>query len=329
MNRANSYAATTNETNKLILLIAYQIRFAIVEGDFATARTHLQAASVLIAQEGDRVGPFVLVHATLMDVKLAAASRTRPILTFKHPHLHLQTSPKLAQVVWDRTQISLAHLPLDFRGVAAEEAMTGLHWHFLKFDANYGKEVDGGFPVLLNCVRTARHLRGLAADACEETCMLEKNETVNPRIAIVLCLEFFAWMHDPAHIIPWICHSEYMKRLGDSVKSKLQLCLDLGNESLESEWLETGASRESLLWVLMMGVVMTAERAGETDCDAAAADLSPPFLETMSRVMQGLQITDQSELEQALRMFPYTDNLCGTWTKSIVAGLGLPVSVGV
>lgn len=319
-------ATTKEDPNTLILLVAYQIRFAIVEGDFETAHTHLQAASVLIAREGDKVGPFVMVHASLMDVKLAAASWTRPKLEFKDPHLRLQTSARLAEVVKNRTLTSLSHFPRDFRNAAAEEAMAGLHWHFLKFDANYGKEVDGSFAVLLNCVRTARHLRGLAADAWEEIRDNEDSETVNPRIAIILCIEFFAWMHDPAHIIPWISHSEYMKRLGDNVRSKLKRCLDLGHGDFVDSWQETGASSESLLWILMIGFVMTANTEIEAD---GYADSSLPFLRAMSRVMSDLDITDQMQLEQTLKAFPWTDNFCGTWSKSIVARLGLPVSVEV
>lgn len=317
-------AATKENPNTLILLVAYQIRFAIVEGDFETARTHLQVVSILIAQERAKVGPFVLVHATLMDVKLAAASWTRPLLEFEDPHLRLQTSERLANVVRQRTQTSLAHFPRDFRGVAAEEAMAGLHWHFLKFDADYGKEVDGSFSVLLNCVRTARHLRGLAANAWEEIYDDTSSHTVNPRIAIILCIEFFAWMHDPAHIIPWISHSEYMKRLSNNVRPKLQRCLKLGSGNLEHDWERTGASRESLLWVLLIGFVMTANTEVEAD---GYLDSSLPFLQAMSRVMSSLQIQDQAQLEKALRMFPWTDNFCGTWSRSIVGRLGLPVNI--
>ncbi|KAL1297992.1 hypothetical protein AAFC00_006498 [Neodothiora populina] len=315
--------ATTDDPNTLILLIAYQIRFAIVEGDFVTAKTHLQAASLLIAREGAKVGPFVLVHATLMDVKLAAASWTRPELEFQDPHLRLQTSRRLAEIVHERAQISLQYFPSDFRGAAAEEAMRGLHWHFLKFDAEYGKEVDGSFGVLLNCVRTARHLRSLAANAWEE-CEAEEEEMTRPRIALALCLEFFAWMHDPAHIIPWISHSQFMKRLGDNVRGKLKHCLHIEDEDIENVWEKTGAHRESLLWVLMIGFVMTANTEAEVD---GSTDLSSPYLRTMSRVLSSLQIRDQKQLEHALKMFPWTDNFCGTWSTSILARLGLPAII--
>lgn len=259
-----------------------------------------------------------------MDVKLAAASWTRPLLEFEDPHLRLQTSERLASVVRQRIRTSLAHFPRDFRCAAAEEAMAGLHWHFLKFDADYGKEVDGSFSVLLNCLRTARHLRGLAADAWEEVCDNTNSHTVKPRIAIILCIEYFAWMHDPAHIIPWISHSEYMKRLSNNVRSKLQRCLNLGSGDLEHGWERTGASRESLLWVFLIGFVMTANTEVEAD---GYLDSSLPFLQAISRVMSSLQIQDQAQLEQVLKMFPWTDSFCGTWSKSIVRRLALPVSI--
>lgn len=301
-------------------MIAYQIRFAIVEGDFDTARTHLQAAAHLIAKEGDKVGPFVMVHASLMDVKLAAASWTRPVLEFKDPHLRLQTSHRLAEVVRRRTETSLAHFPQDFRDELANEAMTGMHWHFLKFDAGYGKEIDGSFAVLLNCVRTARHLRALSADAWEKESVQRYDGTIRARTAIVLCIEFFAWMHDPAHIIPWITHSEYMKRLGKNIQTKLQHCFNPRSTTLTKDWMETGASRECLLWVLMICVVATSDARDEPHDNT---DLSLPYIEALKTVMSSLQITDQVGLEQALKMFPWTDNLCGTWSKSLVARLEL------
>lgn len=294
-----------------------------MEGDFDTARTHLQAAAHLIAKEGDKVGPFVMVHATLMDVKLAAASWTRPMLEFKDPHLRLQTTHKLAEIVCRRTHTCLAHFPRDFRDEPAKEAMTGMHWHFLKFDAGYGKEIDGSFSVLLNCVRTARHLRALSADAWQIEQVREYDGTIRARTAIVMCIEFFAWMHDPAHIIPWITHSEYMKRLGKNVQPKLQHCFDPKSKALQKDWIETGASRECLLWVLMICVVAT---TNSEDVPCNGMDSSLPYIEALKTVMFSLQITNQIELEQALKMFPWTDNLCGTWSTSLVTRVGLSFS---
>lgn len=330
-------ATPNNTSDALILLVAYQIRFAIVEGDFATARTHVQAASVLIAQcqKNGEVSPFVMVHATLMDIKLAVASCTRPVLGPADLHPQPQTSVRLNDLVRERSQVSLAHLPFAFRDSMAEEAMTEMHWHVLRFDVNHAKEVDGGLPVLMNCARTvrhARHIRVLAADAWEEEERGDKGKyfggsSIRPRTAIILCLEFFGWMHDPAHLIPWISHSVFMKRLANNLRERLGRCLDLESNSLEDDWQDSGASRESLLWVLMIGFVMTVNIESETD---GFADLLPlPYLNAIDRVMLSLQILDQAQLEQALKVFPWTDNFCGTWSKAIAARLGLPLSVRI
>lgn len=281
---------------------------------------HLQAAQLLIENDAAKIGPFVIVHATLMDVKLAAASWTRPVLEFTDHPLRLDTTTRLAEIIRNRTRISMDHFPEDFRGADADEAMTGMHWHFLKYDSKYGKEIPGTFSVLLNCIHTARHLRKLAADAWDGE--IERGYTghVRPRTAIIFCLEFFAWMHDPAHVIPWISHSEFMTRLSKRLRPKLMRCVDPGCPGLETEWVRSGASLRSLLWVLMLCFVMTTDGQPEARNEDFT---SAVVLRAMKRVMAKLQIFNQYQLEQALKAFPWTDNFCGTWSATILGRLEL------
>lgn len=84
------------------------------------------------------------------------------------------------------------------------------------------------------------------------------------RAAIILCMEFFASIYDPAYVILWISHSEYIKCLSENVRGKLLDCFDPGSGSLQDDWTQIRASLESLLWVLMIGIIIIADTDTES-----------------------------------------------------------------
>jgi len=294
---------------------------AIADGHLEDSMTHLKAACDFIAANSSHIGPFVFKHAAIMDIKYAVAQFTRPVLDITGRNLRLKSPPRLALVTRQRTDRSLTLFPSDFRDVVADEVMMGLYWNNLAYESSYAKELDPA-DVLSNYIRPLRLLRGLVMDVFEADALRNHEEPeTQPRAALALCLEFFAWMHDPAHVIPYISHSSYMERFARNLRAKLPRLLDLESDSLGQEWQDTGAGLELLLWVLMIGYAMTS--IGGTDDDDFSSIQLLSLVHALERVIQRLRITTQLEFEQVLRISPWTDTFCGIWSKTIGTRLGL------
>ena len=262
---------------------------------------HLKGACHFVATNSGQVENFVFIHAAIMDIKYAVANLTRPALDIGSRNFRLKSPPRLASVTRQRTDRSLALFPCDFRDVVADEVMMGLYWNILTYEASYAKDLDPA-NVLANFIRPLRLLRGLVADVFEADALrVHEGPETQPRAALALCLEFFTWMHDTAHVIPYISHSAYMERFARNLRVKLPRLLDLESDSLSREWQDTGAGLELLMWVLMIGYAMTSIGGSSSDGDYdSSSNQLLSLTHALETVTRQLRISTQLEFERVL-----------------------------
>lgn len=320
-NADHDLAVSGDVPDALILLVTSQISLGVVEGDLTSAQAHIRAACALIARKSWKIGLFILIHAALMDNKLAIAGLTRPILEYDVHHMPLTSSEELNDEVRKRTTSSLAFFPLNFRGKEAEEILIGLHWNNLTFDERH-KDIDAN-SLVLNGIHTLRRLRLLVADVFEESDTRQFSKMEQARGSLLICLEFSAWMHDPAHVIPWVNNALFMKRMARNLQVKLRTLLDIDSEELEHDWKEAGSSSMLLMWVLTIYLAMTCIG---NDNPAGSENSPLHLLNTIVGFVRRMGISNQEQLEVTLNMFPWTDHFCGQWSQMVGEQLELPAN---
>lgn len=321
-------AEVDNVSDRLILLVSSQINHALADGEFETARSHLRAASALRSQMKGKLSDMVWMHAMIMDIKAAAVSLSLPVWKDFNgglPHV-VPASSILRETIERRTAITLRTFPQDFS--TSNDILYGLHWVALAFDARYASFMDTASVVICH-MRLTNILIRLVVDECNSTAIHRGDISSRPRATLILCLHFIAWSHHPSKSTPWF-HSMFMNHLARALKPKLIKLLGLqrgvSHEDLVDTWTGSGASPLSLLWILFVGTAMVCiadHVPGNSNTSFASTHASLPFIRAMKAIAEDLLIFDLASLQQALKLFPWTEDFCGTWSRLIGAQLHL------
>lgn len=272
------------------------------------------------------------MHAMIMDIKVAAVSLSLPVwkdFNGALPYV-VPVSSILRETIERRTTITLRTFPPNFSISTSNDILYGLHWVALAFDAQYASFMDTASVVICHMQLTNTLIR-LVVDGCNTTAVNRDEIALRPRATIILCLHFIAWSHHPSKSTPWF-HSMFMNHLAKALKGKLtkllgfQRGIGLSHEDLVDSWTASEASPLSLLWVLFIGTAMVciADHVPDvTKTSAGSTHASLPFVRAMKAVADDLLISDLASLQQALKLFPWTEDFCGTWSKLIGAQLHL------
>lgn len=277
-----------------------------------------------------RLSDMVWMHAMIMDVKVAAVSLSLPVWKDFYGGLPyvVPASSILRETIERRATITLRTFPSNF--ATSNDILYGLHWVALAFDAHYASCMDTASVVICH-MRLTNTLIRLVVHECSSTAINRGDTALRPRASLILCLHFIAWSHHPSKSTP-LFHSMFMNHLAKALESKLtkllgfQCGIPLSHEDLIDSWTASGASPLSLLWVLFIGTAMVCiadHIPGVSKTSAGSTHASLPFVRAMKAVADDLLILDLASLQQALKLFPWTEDFCGTWSRLIGAQLHL------
>lgn len=299
------------------MLITTQTSRAIGDGDYTTARVHMQALLSLLINEVpsmilDEVLPTAtcslrrsnltltgvpFIHTTVNDLRLAAMTcqgTMIPMQIFRSPKY---IPRRLVKEAHYRSLATLAFFPSGLESTRLHNIVRDVHKLSLLLDKEYAHDVDLEYAFHI-AYGTQYRICDLAAISCRNASQASFNGApIQPTDAVIFTMTMFTRTCLPSDLpknmqrpsISCSIQVTLMRRVMDGLYPAVNL--------LEF-WLDTGASLECLLWIMFHGTATSLESSLGYELDW--------FYNGLRNVVESLGIGNRNDFERALKMFPWT-----------------------
>lgn len=271
---------------------------------YEMAQKHRQAITRVLQQRGGLATvekSVALNHMVQSDLKLAAATLSRPLLPFEP---RFEANPyhiRIAREAERRTQAMMQTLPEQCRTMTVRGIMEHLQCMSLAYNEEYALFVDpaNALNPLYQALHPLYHAFNDIEDGGENT-----SNRFDPLRATLLAAGLFAWCCTPDRF-PEAFHSPLVHNIKVGHLNELWKVLSQ-TEGLYLAWTESGASLDSLLWTVYLGLSVSIEvaKSGTKGCQ-------PTYdcrwcLDLLSQVKQKMGIETSECLSNRLGVFPLT-----------------------
>lgn len=306
------------------MLISTQVSRAVGEEDYETAKMHMQALQRLALRYPPWVGyqgrqqsqlnreGILFIYTAINDTRLASTTCEKPMIQLKPARLLERAPAYLLSEASQRTMITLQYLPSG-SGSGSSKPYTminELHQLSLALNPQYAQDLY--LTAFFNIFAQTLYRHCEMAAESRRRALSNIGRFILPTDAFALSMLLFARSCLPTDLPP-------TRRL--TTEGNIEVIL-IGHilqglsptADLLTSWTDQGASLESLVWVLFLGAFIGLK---------FNLDNLPWFLDGLIRTLHRLQIHHLDQLEQCLKIFPWSAPYFGQNFKVLGQRLGL------